>query len=351
MTTKVSRTPKSERQNRFRELDGLRGLAAIAVVLTHFRDATGLWNFLVYGVYGVQLFFLISGFVILLSANAAKRPVDFLISRVTRLYPTYWISLALATLIVVVAGLPVAHDPITVLLNTTMIQRWLLVDNIDSVYWTLAVELQFYALVGVLLWARRNKPAPLSPNFLSICAATWLGISLAVAVWASPVSQGVDPQLVPTFTKIVLNLSIAEYAPLFVGGAFLYISRSAGRIHPMAIVAWIASILTNWLIRDIEHALVVPTIFLLFSAVAMRERTHALLLRPLQWYGKISYSLYLNHSLLLVAIASTLVHCVGALPALAISLALVTAISWVVWRIGENSLSPAWRRRWSRRFS
>lgn len=333
--------------SRFRELDGLRGLAALAVVFAHFEDAASVWPGFDFGVYGVQLFFLISGFVILLSAQAAHRPIDFVISRITRLYPAYWFSLTLATLIVIVAGLPVAHDPLTVLINISMFQRWLLVDNIDSVYWTLAVELQFYVLVAVLLWTRRKYEVRLPASILSYTAAAWLTVSLAVALWSSPTSHGIDPQLVPTTTKVILNLTIAEYAPLFTGGAFLYLSRTTGRLHPMVFVAWIGSAATNWLIRDEIHAIITPAIFGLFILVTMRGKTRTLLLPPIQWYGKISYSLYLNHSLMLLAIVPPLLATIGPIPTIATSLVLVTLQSWAVWQLGEKRLSPAWRKAWT----
>lgn len=98
---------------RFRELDALRGLAALAVVLYHLTTfmgdgpglggppAVSIW----WGEYGVQLFFLISGFVILLSARRTRRPSDFVISRVSRICPVYWIALTVA--IALGAGLAV----------------------------------------------------------------------------------------------------------------------------------------------------------------------------------------------------------------------------------------------------
>jgi len=72
---------------------GLRGIAALAVVVGHFTgtyntrypdDPAPIFDFPA-GAFGVQLFFMISGFVILISAERARVPTDFVISRVSRL--------------------------------------------------------------------------------------------------------------------------------------------------------------------------------------------------------------------------------------------------------------------------
>lgn len=90
-------TTRPNLTSRFRELDGLRGIAALAVVLSHFTGTHNLryvddpaplfdaW----WGGFGVQLFFMISGFVILMSAERARRASDFAIARIARLYPAY----------------------------------------------------------------------------------------------------------------------------------------------------------------------------------------------------------------------------------------------------------------------
>jgi len=82
---------------RIQELDSLRGIAAVAVVLYHFTYRFGeLYEFqtpppfqVTLGQYGVQLFFIISGFVIFMTLNRTRRPLDFVVSRFSRLHPTY----------------------------------------------------------------------------------------------------------------------------------------------------------------------------------------------------------------------------------------------------------------------
>lgn len=89
--------PLDFKSSRFRELDGLRGLAILAVVVDQYgatyNDSypsapVAPYSFR-YGELGVQLFFIISGFLILLMAIDARSARVFIISRFSRIYPTY----------------------------------------------------------------------------------------------------------------------------------------------------------------------------------------------------------------------------------------------------------------------
>jgi peptidoglycan/LPS O-acetylase OafA/YrhL len=91
------------RTSRLVEIDALRGVAALAVVLfhytTHFTKLFGASppptiSFSM-GHYGVNLFFIISGFVIFMTLEKTLRPMDFVVSRFSRLFPTYWVAIVL----------------------------------------------------------------------------------------------------------------------------------------------------------------------------------------------------------------------------------------------------------------
>lgn len=143
--------------SRLRVLDLLRFCAALGVVLFHFGE-TRAWGtpnafpalsaVTMFGVYGVRLFFLISGFVILMSAWG-RTAGHFAASRIARLYPAYWASvLVLGAL--AVGGLITDHRPTfaELLANLTMLQHGLRVRDLEIVYWTLWQELVFYVLVA-----------------------------------------------------------------------------------------------------------------------------------------------------------------------------------------------------------
>src|SRR3954454_2537178 len=95
------------KEGRFQELDVLRGLAALAVVLFHYLTRydqiytpRGDVPFgFPFGTSGVELFFVISGFVIFMTLARCASASDFLISRFSRLYPTYWAAVLLTWII------------------------------------------------------------------------------------------------------------------------------------------------------------------------------------------------------------------------------------------------------------
>ncbi|WDH79442.1 acyltransferase [Microbacterium esteraromaticum] len=330
---------------RFRELDGLRGIAALLVLLSHYTGAHNsyfpndpqpmidVW----WGAFGVQLFFLVSGFVILMSAEAAQRPSDFVISRFSRLYPTYWIALAIGVIIgaaFAVPNVPLAPD--VVAMNLTMVQRWFLVPNVLDVFWTLAVEMQFYVLILLLLVLTRCR---LSEKLMVRVSLAWLVVCLLVAIWAFPASYGLDPQLVPTPVKVVLNITLAAYGPLFCTGMLAFISRRAGRMHLLLIPSAIVAVAVSGLVEHWRNAVIVAIICVLFIIVSMRKQTRLLLIAPLQWTGKISYSLYLVHSIVGYVVIHQLWPFIGRPAAVLVATGVALLVAWIMYKTAERKLS------------
>ena len=100
--TAKSSTPRAA--PRYLEVDVLRGLAAFWVVLSHYLphwdeylDPTFIIIPRAWGAYAVNLFYVISGFVIFITLDRCRTVTDFAILRFSRLYPTYWVTLILAT--------------------------------------------------------------------------------------------------------------------------------------------------------------------------------------------------------------------------------------------------------------
>ncbi|MFD9219340.1 acyltransferase family protein [Streptomyces sp. NPDC060064] len=152
------------RRGRIAALDGLRLLAALMVVAYHYLARGEGWSasgqakfptafpFAAYGWLGVELFFLISGFVICMSCWG-RSVGDFFVSRVTRLYPAYWFAVLATTAVLLL--IPGGQKPLPwpdVLTNLTMLQEPLGVRMVDGVYWTLFAELRFYLLFAVVAW-------------------------------------------------------------------------------------------------------------------------------------------------------------------------------------------------------
>lgn len=329
-------------RSRFTELDGLRGIAALAVVVYHFTgaynsrysgDPRPTFDFLM-GAFGVQLFFLISGFVILMSVVNVKRPSDFVIFRISRIYPAYWLSLAMALVVIHLFDTP-GERPTAVeaLINLTMVQRWLLAPNVVEVYWTLAVELQFYVLMFMLLLITRCR---VTDRIIVGVSILWLVIAVLVALWAGPSSRGLDPQNVETLVKIVLNLSLAEYGPLFCCGMLSYLARVKHRFYPLVLLAAVASVGVAALLHSLEYALTVSVVCAGFLMVALRERTSWLNLPPLQWFGKVSYSVYIVHSVVGYVVIRIAWPFVGRDGAIVVAIMAVTVVAWATYVLGEK---------------
>jgi peptidoglycan/LPS O-acetylase OafA/YrhL len=149
-----------KKETRFVILDSLRGLAAILVFLFHCALGTPLQNSILrLGATGVDLFFIISGFVILLTLQHTTRGLAFVANRFFKLYPVYWVIVSFTALLILVKdqhGIDTRLFP-EYLGNLTMLQRYFGIRNLDEQYWTLEVELIFYALMLIIFLTGRLK--------------------------------------------------------------------------------------------------------------------------------------------------------------------------------------------------
>lgn len=202
--------------NRVYDIDLLRFLAAVAVVFFHYafrgHAADGMtvmhqpWPWARYGSYGVELFFMISGFVILMTAERSTL-TGFVASRVARLYPAFWVCCTLTFVATVLIGAPVYDASWTqYLVNMTMLSDFVDVAPIDGVYWSLSVELRFYLLVGLLLHFRRL-------GAIETWLRGWLLVAAALELW-------------PIWT--LRQIFITPHAAYFIGGATCFLMRARG---------------------------------------------------------------------------------------------------------------------------
>ena len=153
-------------------LNGVRAIAAVAVVVSHLRLRLGDFGFpqqpgLLLAQYGVTAFFALSGFLItflLLKEREATQHIDvrrFYMRRILRIWPLYYLYLAVTTLVLVNAfprGLPGSVVLYVVLLPNVPFIRGNSLPLLDH-YWSLGVEEQFYAAWPLIL-ARVKKPLP-----------------------------------------------------------------------------------------------------------------------------------------------------------------------------------------------
>lgn len=340
--------PPQSSSGRFVELDGLRGIAAFSVLAYHFttfvegdvpppRLLPSMW----WGEYGVQLFFLVSGFVILMSARRAGSVVDFAISRASRLYPVYWLALGVSLTLSLLFTLPSSGigwaDRIA---NVTMVQRLLLFDNVDPVYWTLAVEVQFYLLVALVMVLARGR---ITDRAVVSLACAWVAVALVAAVIVRPHTAGLDPQMVAGPWKIVVNVLLVQWAPLFAAGMVCSIARAEGRYRGLAIGLLATGPLIAVIVQDLESGVATAVVCAVFGAVALRRRTPVLRWGVIQFYGRISYSLYIGHLFIGIVSLRFLSPIVGPDLAIVLAIGIVTAVALGYHELGEVRGSRAMR--------
>ena len=125
-----------------------------------------------YGYLGVQLFFVVSGYLILMSTN--RSAWQFAKGRVKRIYPLYWMAIILITAITYLPSLSKTQpDFLQILASITMFptafdQGW-----IDGAHWFMLIEIQFYLLIFVLLKLRAGKHLPTIFPIWAIVILIW----------------------------------------------------------------------------------------------------------------------------------------------------------------------------------
>lgn len=278
------------RSNRLVEVDALRGLAALAVVLFHYTTRfTDLFPSTVQpivaypdGHYGVGLFFVISGFVIFMTLDKTVFPMDFVVSRFSRLFPTYWAAIFLTFGITHWLGLPgKLVDIDSALVNMLMVHGLFRIPHVDGVYWTLEVELLFYS--GMFLLYRMN-------------CLTWVHRFLLGLLLLRLTYYLLEHQFGLSLPWIIFRLLILQYIPWFALGISVYLvihRNGRGAFWPSARTAALA-IATLWICESI-FAACLAVIFFAVVFLAANRKLSILRFWPFVWLGTISYPLYLLH--------------------------------------------------------
>ncbi|MFE4048372.1 acyltransferase family protein [Streptomyces sp. YIM B13518] len=341
---------------RLRALDGLRLVAALMVAAYHYggrggyvTDAWGsspkhqfptLHTLFSYGCLGVQVFFVISGFVICMS-GWGRTPTSFLASRVSRLMPAYWVAVVLVTAVFALPAVAYqAVSPSDALVNLTMLQQPLGADRVLGVCWTLWVELRFYALFAlfvVLPGANRRR-------VLLFCGG-WLLASVLARAAHEPL---LDLVLMP------------EYAPFFIGGTGLYlVHRDRRDAHAWAVTAVSFLIGQHYAVDELWNvsdpdAFAHRTTFGIVLVVALGFAAVAAIalgwLNRVNWRwltvaGALTYPFYLVHEHLGWVVIHALHRGLGLASAetFALTVASMLLLAWLLHRGVEKPLTPRLR--------
>lgn len=305
----VEQVKDVKREERSLGVQALRGIAAFIVVLFHFSgstysdaalNTTVLGRLAGLGAAGVDLFFCISGYVMLSAATRGNltevKPLKFLTLRLIRIMPMYWLA---TTLLV---GLYLLNYAGRIGLTGTLATPRMAISYLVSSYallpvanplmpgrfepflgpgWTLSFEMYFYAVLALV--ARRGAP-PAVILFRTVAAFLVIGLG---AYFASPDSA---------MGQFFANPVLAEFA--FGAMVFLLLRRSR-RFGAMAVLAG-GTLLLVGAVAPIDDTLRflywgVPAALVLYGVIALdgRVRIPTILL----WVGDASFSLYLLHTI------------------------------------------------------
>jgi len=328
----------------YHELDLLRFIAALAVVFYHYTfvhtvsfseiaSYPVLGDIFKYGYMGVELFFMISGFVILMT-TVNKSPVEFVISRISRLYPAFWVALLITTLSIVFF---VVDDSKEIslsrfLINLSMVPEYINIDSIDPVYWTLQVEIKFYFWMFVIVLM--NKLANIE-SFLSV----WILISILDAF-----------QFTHGLSRL---LFIPEWAPYFCAGALFFIVKTQGLSTKRVLLLFLAYLLSiHYAIVEgqlkashfesdfspIVVTILITALYLLFIWFINRNKDYQKS-RNMLFLGALTYPLYLIHNVLGEIIFTHLAQDINQYTLLISVIVLMLIISFVISYFIEPKIS------------
>ncbi len=280
---------------RLLELDAMRGVAALMVVFFHFTvDREQSQSGFKLGITGVDLFFIISGFVIFLTVSNTKHWLDFLVSRFSRLYPAYWTAVSLTALSMGVmnyfSGESSGNLVYETLGNLTMFNYYMKIPNLDGSYWTLIIEMQFYILILVIF---RMKILD------KIVLAGIAGLSFVL------LNHFVISHISPYFFKMSRGMyQFINHLPLFFSGVLFYKIKFQER-SPLLVFLVVACYITQVIlfydggkamlyITRSEYVPFLTAYYIIFSLYAFNVKLP--IVNPVTLYlGNISYSLYLVH--------------------------------------------------------
>jgi peptidoglycan/LPS O-acetylase OafA/YrhL len=290
---------------RFTVVDALRGVAAFTVLLHHLLFSSDLqktlwlafpvWfcEFCHDGAFGVQIFFVISGFVIthsLRNVRLSPRAVgNFMLRRQLRLDPPYWTVILLTVILLSIEmRFPwIERKPLPTVLdfvkNLFYLQNVTGAFQIVSVAWTLCLEVQFYLVFILLL---------LAGKYLSAFGGKALTYSaLLVGL------LGVVSMLLPNDHS---NHWFIQWWYYFAAGALCYWSIYNPRFRAL----FIGFLIFFFVVAALEDPTAMltgwSTAVLLYTAGRLGKLGSWLDFAPLQYLGRISYSLYLTHILIAV---------------------------------------------------
>lgn len=322
-------------------LDYARFFAALSVVMFHYFyngitngkvksiEKTWFADIASYGHFGVQFFFIISGYVIFFSIKN-KSATSFMKSRLKRLYPTYWFAVIFTSVFAYMwaQGTDMAVTIQQVLVNLTMLHKFIGIDSVDGVYWTLIYEIVFYAIVFIiLLFGNLNKVL----GFL----IAWPFLIIIANYFGK--------------TFFVFDM----YFLYFVIGAMFALTKNKGIKTSVALSVLTLSVVVAYFqmyeagIQKGNNILIVSGIYLAmvgFFSILNIDKFRSISLPCAKDIGGMTYPLYLIHAHFGYMVLNQFATPLNYIWVYSLLIIFVLMMSWILWYIIEVKQANFWHK-------
>ncbi len=288
-------------------LDAVRGIAILLVVASHFAPLSLLLSEYL-ALSGVILFFLLSGLLMERTISHDPSPFNFFIRRAARILPMYWVSIVLAQF------LTGPFDALTILSNAAFAADLTHSPLMLGVYWTLYIEVRFYAIVPVLRFAGEA----------TMKAAPYAAIAANSIIFAR---SGSASHLLLFMSYCLAGMQISFWQRARIGG--------------FALTCCMLAVCASAVVFTPEHRFVglIPicgTIAIFLATIIRAKRN------PLSLIGRVSYSWYLLHTVLGYSLAQMPIR-YATLLAIAATLATSTLAFYLIEFAGHSGCEDAFR--------
>ena len=277
----------SNNNERLPEIDVLRGISALLIVMYHYTTrydqifghvSSYIINF-PWGYMAVSTFFILSGFLICMHNKDSDGIISFAFKRVVRLYPAYWAAIIITASFTHFFLADRAVTLTEMLINFTMLQGFFNVQHVDGVYWILKYEILFYALIGVLIYFKQMQ------NILPFCFG-WSCISILLT--------GFYPFISGKFLSIVTGILMPNFAHMFILGMAMYLLYQNSRQHlPHIIIA--LCIINQYCNFGIGYTLFFLVVTIILYSIVYRVKIRIVFQKQITFVASVSYPLYLIH--------------------------------------------------------
>ncbi len=358
------------REAYFPLVDVLRGLAAVSVLTLHVIyhanwvsfPLQGPLSWLRHGNQGVDLFFVISGFVVLYNAfgildkyNGSFRGV-FLLRRLARIVPLYYVTIAFYLCFVDDNHVLAARDELRQIISHLLFFHTYSADtfgSIDGVNWTIAIEMHFYLLILLLApWLAKAKPSLLIAIALPVALA-WRYYCFTQVDPADPwrnyhlITHSAQlPGRIDEFAfGMVLAIFLRKFPPTCIRWRTVWIFVLL--LFSVLFLYTADSRLLNAIPQGARFALVNTQLGIAFSALVLAacmitSTTVVTLAAPLRYLGKISYGIYLWHLPVIMLLKG---HHLEPLSFYAFTLVGAISLATLSWYLFEHPIIKV-ARRW-----